>query len=542
ELAVREQLAAARREADDAKRALEAAIDRDRRAGSARAPRLHELRKHVELELQATAASEIVIHVEYQVAGARWAPSYVARIEGDRVKLEVRAVVAQDTGEDWAAVPLSLSTAEPERFTLLPELAPQKIGRAQQEPVKAGFRAPPTGAEALYADYDRAARPRRPAGGPPPEPAPPPVPPPALAAEVWDEQSSRGKEAFATPPGGFSMQERGRGLPPPAPAPQSAMPPKTVMLGVRHAKQASPAARSAAPVGAPPPQQALAVAPPVPRLDYTNLVMPPPSASGRGTLTPAPADRRASAWATELSTARARLAALPLPPRHSASWTHVYDYAFVTDGAVDVRADGTWHSIAVTSKSGGVKLRHVAVPREQADVFRLAQLVNPFTGPLLPGPIDVYDRGRFLVTSEVDYTPPGATIEVGLGVDPQVKIARNAEFREEAAGMLRGALRLHHDVTIEVDNLSQRAIELEVRERVPVTREGDDDVEVFLGKVEPAWERWTPDPDEPGDARLRGGHRWRVKVPGGARQTLRLAYEVKMSGKLELVGGNRREP
>ena len=544
ELALREQLAAARREAEEAKRALEAAADRDRRAGSARPAKLHELRKYVELELTATAASEIVVHVEYHVAAARWAPSYVARIDGDRVRFEIRAVVAQDTGEDWAAVPLMLSTAEPARFSLLPELAPQKIGRRQQEPAKAGFREPPTGADALYADYDRALRPKRPASpvAPPPHSAPAPArqsAPDAFAAEVWDEESSRGKEAFATPASGFAA------MPALAAAnslQQSAPPRKGGAAGggavafgqdqLRRTRAATArnegAAEPQAPRGAP-------------RLDYGNLVMAPPSSPVRGTLGPAPHDRHASAIASELSTVLARMSTLPLPPGCLVDWTHTYDYAFLTDGAVDIAADGAWHSIAVTTKPGTAKLTHVAVPREQADVFRVAELVNPFPGPLLPGPIDIYDRGRFLITSELDYTPPGAPVEVGLGVDPTVKIARNTEYREEAAGMLRGALRLHHAITIDVENLSARPIELEVRERIPVTREGDDDVEVTIGKIDPAWERWTPDPGAPRDLRLRGGYRWRVAVPPTTKRTLRAAYEVKIAGKHELIGGNRRE-
>src|SRR5689334_13314597 len=51
ELALRDRLAAMRREGDEAHRAAAAAADRDRRAGTARAAKLHELRKYVEVEL-----------------------------------------------------------------------------------------------------------------------------------------------------------------------------------------------------------------------------------------------------------------------------------------------------------------------------------------------------------------------------------------------------------------------------------------------------------------------------------------------------------
>jgi len=145
--------------------------------------------------------------------------------------------------------------------------------------------------------------------------------------------------------------------------------------------------------------------------------MAPPSSPARGRLVPAPPDRRATAVEQEVAAMQRRVDALALPAGCATAWLHTYDYAFATDGAVDVRSDGAWHSIAVTAKLGSAKLRHVAVPREQADVFRIATLGNPLGGPLLPGPIDVYDRGSFLITSEVDHTPAGASVEIGLGVE-----------------------------------------------------------------------------------------------------------------------------
>jgi len=595
ELALREQLAAARLALDLAQRAADAAADRDRRAGTARAAKLHELRKYVEVELSPSGEGAVAIHLEYLVGAARWAPSYVARLEPEgataevRATVEVRAVVAQDTGEDWTAVPLSLSTAEPSRFAALPELAAQRIGRRQQEPGRAGFRAPPTGAEALFADYDRGRDRRRPRTEPPQPftaqsqfedgtymgriPGRPDTKP--LSEENWDEESSRAKEAYDTPAVGVLRVEPEE-APFPLAQPQSAMRIRLeTATGYKRPRPSSnaPELRRSAPapsMPAPAPMQqayshgggsderslrapsggyaqAVPLAPPPPppppaaRLDYGNLRMAPPSSSSRGRLVPAPVDRHASAVEREVAAMQGRIDALALPVGCAAAWLHTYDYAFATDGAVEVRADGAWHSIAVTAQTSAAKVRHVAVPREQADVFRVASIGNPFPGPLLPGPIDVYDRGRFLVTSSVDYTPPDAEVEVGLGVDAAVKIARNTEFREEVGGMLRGALKLIHAISIDVENLSGRAIDLEVRERVPVVREGDDEVEVTIGRADPAWERWTPDAEAPRDRRLRGGHRWRVSIPAAQKKTLRAAYEVKIGGKLELIGGNRRE-
>jgi hypothetical protein len=548
EVALRERLGAARRELDEAQRAYEVVAERDARSGSARGAKLHESRKYIELELAVTGEGTVTLHVEYQVTAARWAPSYVARLDGETVTFELRAVVAQDSGEAWDGVAMKLSTAEPTRFAELPELSAQKIGRRQAELPKKGFRAPPTGAEELYRDYDRAF-PRRlvstsfAKGGDSTYEGRAPTAEEfdggVAKDQVWDEESSN-----AMPSG-----------PPPSmstPRPVMLAPgdiPRAKSAGIASALGGMLAAPAAAAFGM---AQSIArgggggemkkqakarsePGAPVPRLDYGGLVMRAPSDNDRGQLVGGV--RRSHDYAI----AAARIDRLALPPGHATAWDHVYDYAFVTDGAVDVKSDATWHSIALTTRAGAAKVRHVAVPREQADVFRVAAIVNPLEGPLLPGPIDVYDRGQFLVTSEVDYTPPGGTVEVGLGVDAQVKIARNVEYHEEATGMLRGGLRLVHDISIGIENLGKRPVDVEVRERVPVAREDDDDVEVTLGKIEPAWERWTPDPSAPKDERLRGGYRWRVALPASAKKTVRVAYEIKIAGKHELVGGNRRE-
>ncbi len=93
---------------------------------------------------------------EYLVPGACWSPSYTVWLDGGEARIAMRAMVAQRTGEDWSGVPLTLSTAEPDRWVELPELTKRRIGRAQPAPPKRAYRAPPEGADALFADYDRA--------------------------------------------------------------------------------------------------------------------------------------------------------------------------------------------------------------------------------------------------------------------------------------------------------------------------------------------------------------------------------------------------
>ena len=153
--AVEEQLRSARQR-------LELLEQRDRAASTARAARPEELRTSIVVRLEAPEgvppAGRCRLVAEYLVPGARWAPTYAVRFDRDlgRAELTMRALVCQASGEDWTGVRLAVSTADPQRWTELPELPALRIGRRQPPPARTGWREPPTGAEALFADYDRA--------------------------------------------------------------------------------------------------------------------------------------------------------------------------------------------------------------------------------------------------------------------------------------------------------------------------------------------------------------------------------------------------
>ena len=125
------------------------------RASSAREPRPHELRKALDVEL-AEATAGAVLTIEYDVAAARWFPVYTLRFDDgfEQARLEIRALLAQRSGEDWEGAALTCATSLPDRRAHLPELRSIRLGRAQPLPPR-GFREAPTDTEALFADFDR---------------------------------------------------------------------------------------------------------------------------------------------------------------------------------------------------------------------------------------------------------------------------------------------------------------------------------------------------------------------------------------------------
>lgn len=525
--------------------------DRDARSSTARRSREHELRKCVVVSLRAVegGAPRARLVIDYVVPGARWAPSYTLRLdgEGNGARLELRAQIAQRTGEDWTEARLTLSTAAADAWTELAELPSRRIGKKQPPVKKRGWRAPPVGAQALYGDYDRAVRRLGQRLGVPEEAADEIMAP--VDGRAASDLMISGAPVPMAPPAAAPMPiER---------APFAAQARMRKSAGLLSGIGDLIGGAGTAAVDAPWQAPASEAAPvPEPTLAFGRLRMLPKEHDARGTLTVI--DQHA--LYLELLTVHTEITELEiaarvveaqrdaetidderLPPGHHLAWSGHYDYAYATETAVDVPSDGEFHNLPVSVCEAETSVLFVVVPRESEDVFRVARIANAFATPLMAGPVDVYVGAEYLITSELSFTPRGGELSIGLGVAQGVKVARNTRFREESAGLMKGALVLHHAIDVEIHNHAGRAIDLEVRERVPVIREGEEDIKVEIGEVSPPWSVFDPRPRRDGEARLRGGYRWSLSLANGASQTLNARYAVRIASKHELVGGNRRE-
>jgi len=127
-----------------------AALDTQREALQAKIEavqqQLNELRgaggrsvKTVTVRLAAASTGQLDLALSYALPGAAWAPAYDARLRTDEraVELTYFGVVRNNTGEDWKAVALTLSTARPSMGGGAPELAPWIVDVMQARPMAA---------------------------------------------------------------------------------------------------------------------------------------------------------------------------------------------------------------------------------------------------------------------------------------------------------------------------------------------------------------------------------------------------------------------
>ena len=146
---------AAHRELDAAEQRLGAA---EKRAGHSVA--------FVEVSaiLEASTATGAEVELSYHVPGASWRPLYDLALDGERLAVTYLAEITQQTGEDWPAVELVLSTTRRGLHQTLPELPPWYIGHAQpvRRPMAAGRSMAFTGAVPQGAPTPMAAAPAGP--------------------------------------------------------------------------------------------------------------------------------------------------------------------------------------------------------------------------------------------------------------------------------------------------------------------------------------------------------------------------------------------
>jgi len=92
--------------------------------------------KSVEVMVEITRAGSLTLDLSTVTLQAAWAPAYDVRLAADAKSAELtfRALVRQQTGEDWNNVDLTLSTARPAAGGAPPELSPWRVSLYRQPP------------------------------------------------------------------------------------------------------------------------------------------------------------------------------------------------------------------------------------------------------------------------------------------------------------------------------------------------------------------------------------------------------------------------
>ncbi len=192
---------------------------------------------------------------------------------------------------------------------------------------------------------------------------------------------------------------------------------------------------------------------------------------------------------------------------------------------VTVPADGRAHRVRLSSFTAAARSEHTCSPELSPLVSQVVRCDNRSGHALLAGPVDLIGGSGFVGRGTLDFTAPGAPVELAFGSRDDHRVLRQTEETRETAGIgrrsvLTRTVRLHLSRFSAPGDDADRVIVL--RERIPVSEVSAVDVRLHRDACSP-----MPDAvDEDGIVR------WEVPLGPGGRCTVTLVYEVSASGKV----------
>ncbi|MEV4430964.1 mucoidy inhibitor MuiA family protein [Streptomyces sp. NPDC049602] len=192
---------------------------------------------------------------------------------------------------------------------------------------------------------------------------------------------------------------------------------------------------------------------------------------------------------------------------------------------VSVPGDGRAHRVPVSSFTTAARSEYACSPELSPLVTQVVRCDNLSGHALLAGPVDLVRGSGFTGRGTLDFTAPGAAVELPFGSRDDHRVVRRAEESRETTGLTQRTVvtrtvRLHLSRFSPPGETGERVVAL--RERIPVSEVSA--VEVRLRK-----EACSPAPDA---VDAEGIVRWDVSLPPGGRRTVTLVYELSATAKV----------
>ncbi|MEU6375040.1 mucoidy inhibitor MuiA family protein [Streptomyces sp. NPDC046909] len=192
---------------------------------------------------------------------------------------------------------------------------------------------------------------------------------------------------------------------------------------------------------------------------------------------------------------------------------------------VSVPSDGHAHRVPLSVATTAASSEYSCSPELSPLVTHMVRCDNPTGHALLAGPVDLVGAGGFIGRGTLDFTAPGAPLELAFGSHDDYRVLRDVEEHRDTATLTQRTT-VTRTVRLNLSRFSAPGEEREqvvaVRERIPVSEVSA--VEVKLRK-----EACSPAPDA---VDAEGIARWDIALPANGRRTLTLVYELSASGKV----------
>ncbi len=197
---------------------------------------------------------------------------------------------------------------------------------------------------------------------------------------------------------------------------------------------------------------------------------------------------------------------------------------FRAPGQTDIPNDGSPHKTTLQQFRLEPKLDYLTIPKFSDAVFRRATVDYEQAGPLLPGAASLFVGEEYIGQTQIKFTAQGDEVELLLGVEDRITVERKLAKRDADKKLLRDQRQLRYGYTIELKNLLKTAVQVVVKDHIPVSRH--EQIKVKLEDVK-------PQPAERTELNLL---EWQLSLASGVTETIRYEYTVEHPRNLNVVG------
>lgn len=197
---------------------------------------------------------------------------------------------------------------------------------------------------------------------------------------------------------------------------------------------------------------------------------------------------------------------------------------FQVDGGGDIPSDNNPHKVTLFRDEYPANFDFIAIPKLVSFAYLQAQMINPQTGvTLLPGQANIFRDEEFVGKTSIPNIAPGQELTIDLGIDEGIQIERDLIERQVDKKLIGGQRRIIFAYKVTVTNLKDTAVNLIVKEQIPVSR--DEKLKVKLMQTQPKIE-----PDKLGKLE------WNLSLNSQEKQNIHYQFVVEHPPEKSVTG------
>ena len=189
-----------------------------------------------------------------------------------------------------------------------------------------------------------------------------------------------------------------------------------------------------------------------------------------------------------------------------------------------VPADGGPQKTSIARFDLDAALDHLTVPVLAPEAYLRATATNTSSLLLLPGPARVFHGTQFTGETALETVAAGEELELQLGVDDQIRVERELRRRSTGKAVIGGTRTIDIGYEITVENHRRGPARVTVKDRIPVSADGD--IKVRLREASPA----------PAEQTDLGELTWELRLDAGKAASIRYRFTVEHPAQVTVTG------